>query len=108
MRILLDECVPRRVAQDLPFDVDTVPGIGHAGLKNGDLLRTASRSFDVFITLDQNLQYQQNLADFAIAILVVCAPSNRYEDVRSLVPDILSALETIGPGEVVIVPRPSP
>ena len=62
MRIPLDECVPRRLKRDLPFPVETVPEIGCAGLVNGKLLQVASHSFDVFITLDQNLQYQQNLA----------------------------------------------
>ena len=105
MRVLLDECVPRRLMRDLPFAVDTVPGIGCAGLQNCDLLRAACPDFDVFLTLDQNLQYQQNLSDFPIAILVVCAPSNRYEDVCLLVPDILAALEIIHPGEIVVLPR---
>ncbi len=91
--------------QDLPFDVHTVPSIGCAGLQNGDLLRAACSDFDVFLTLDQNLQYQQNLADFSIAVLVVCAASNRYEDILSLVPDILSALDHISSGEIVVLPR---
>ncbi|OGV71522.1 MAG: hypothetical protein A3K18_22495 [Lentisphaerae bacterium RIFOXYA12_64_32] len=105
MRILLDECVPRRLMQNLPFDVATVPGIGCAGLQNGDLLRAACNGFDVFLTLDQNLQYQQNLAHFPIAILVVCAPSSRYEDILPFVPGILSALDTIKSGDLVILPR---
>ena len=105
MRILLDECVPRRLLHDLPGDVSTVPQIGFTGLSNGSLLSATATDFDVFLTLDQNLQFQQNLTDFAIAVLVVCASSSRYEDVHTFLPQILSALETIGPQELVVLSR---
>ncbi len=105
MKVLLDECVPRRLSRDLPHDVDTVPGIGQAGKQNGALLRVVSPDYDVFLTLDQNLQYQQNLAYFPIAILVVCAPSNRYDDILPFVPDILAALDAIAPGNLVVISR---
>ena len=105
MRILLDECVPRRLARDLPFEVQTVPAIAHAGLKNGDLLRAVCHDYDVFLTLDQNLQYQQNLADFPIGIIVVCARSNRYDDILPFVPEIVSALDRVVPGNLVVLRR---
>jgi len=104
VKVLLDECVPRRLARGLPFEVQTVPAIGHAGLQNGDLLRAVCHDYDVFLTLDQNLRYQQNLANFPIGIVVVCAPSNRYDDILPFVPEILSALDTVGPGDLVILP----
>lgn len=62
MRILLDECLPRKLKKDLiGHDVLTVPEMGWRGVKNGELLRRAKNSFDVFVTIDQGLQYQQNL-----------------------------------------------
>ena len=105
MKVLLDECVPRRLARDLPFEVQTVPAIGHAGLQNGELLRAVCDDHDVFLTIDQNLQYQQNLSSFPIAIVVVRASSNRCDDILPLLPEILSALDTIRPGDLVILPR---
>jgi len=105
VKILLDECVPRRLVRDLPFEVQTVPAIGLAGLQNGDLLQAVCDDYDVFLTLDQNLQYQQNLADFPIGIIVVCAPSNRYDDISPFVPQILSALDAISPTNLVILSR---
>ena len=105
MKILLDECVPRRLARNLPFEVQTVPGIGRAGLQNGELLNAVSHDYDVFLTLDQNLQYQQNLSNFPIAVLVVCAPSNRYDDILPFLPAILAELNAISPGDLVIIPR---
>lgn len=105
MRVLLDECVPRRLARDIPFDVSTVAGVGLAGLSNGEMLRSASPELDVFLTLDQSLQYQQNLAEFPIAVLVVRSPSNRYDDARPILPTIVAALGAIGPQELVVVPR---
>ena len=64
MRILLDESLPHELRDDLPgHAVKTVTEAGWTGVRNGELLRRAAESFDVFVTADQNLQYQQNLAD---------------------------------------------
>lgn len=66
MRVLLDECVPRALRQDLPgHDVKTVGEAGWAGVKNGALLRLAETAFDVLLTVDRNLEYQQNGQVFA-------------------------------------------
>ena len=68
MRVLLDECLPRRLGRVLTgCDVRTVPEAGWAGKQNGELLQLASASFDVFVTMDRNLQYQQNLLDAGLA-----------------------------------------
>jgi len=91
--------------KDLQFDVNTVPGTGFAGLTNGNLLQSIQDDFDVFLTLDQNLRYQQNLADFTLAVIVVCAPSNRYEDILPFLPEINDAIESVKPGDVVILSR---
>ena len=93
MRILLDEPVPRRLGALLVgHEVTTVPLIGWAGIKNGKLLTLAATQFDVFLTTDQNLEFQQNLSTLPIAVLVVVARSNRMKDIEPLAPDILKAL----------------
>ena len=72
MRVLLDECVPRRLKRDLPgHDTRTAPEMGWASKRNGDLLRVAEQEFDVFLTVDQKLQDQQNLSAFKIAVIML-------------------------------------
>ena len=96
MRILLDEPVPRRLGSLLVgHEVTTVPKSGWAGTKNGKLLALAATKFDAFLTTDQNIEFQQNLAALPIAILVVVAKSNRLRDIEPLLQDILKALESL-------------
>ena len=98
MRILLDEDMPRRLGLLLAgHEVVTVQRSGWAGIKNGRLLALAAMRFDVFLTMDQNIEFQQNLATLPIAILVVEAVSNRIEHLRPLVPRILKELNDISP-----------
>ena len=98
MRILLDEDLPRRLATMLVgHEVFTVQGSGWAGVKNGKLLGVAAVEFDVFLTMDGNLEFQQNLATLPIAVLVVEAVSNRMEHLVPLVPGILRELGHIPP-----------
>ncbi len=100
MKLLLDECIDRRLAKELEaHDVKTVPQMGWAGIKNGELLTLAEKEFDVFITVDRNLSFQQNLPEFKIAVLVLHAPSNRLADLRPLAPKILSTLPILTKGE---------
>ena len=85
MKLLLDECIDRRLAKDLGgHDVRTVPQMGWAGIKNGALLTLAEAEFDVFITVDRNLSFQQNLPKVNIAVLVLKATSNRLADLKPL------------------------
>lgn len=84
-------------------DVQTVPQAGWAGIKNGKLLRLAEVRFDVFITADRNLSFQQNLGGLGLSVVVLGAPSNRYEDLLPLVPRVLEAFGKIRPGEVVAI-----
>ena len=101
MRVLLDECVDRRLAGDIRgHDVVTVPDAGWAALKNGELLAYAQQQFDAFVTVDRNLPFQQQLSNFSIAIVVLRARSNRVRDLRSLVPQLLAALPAAKRGEV--------
>ena len=98
---MLDECVDRRLANYFPgYDVKTVPQMGWATIKNGELLTLAELDFDVFITVDRNLAFQQNLPQFDIAVLVLQAPSNRLADLQRLVPKILTALPSLSKGKV--------
>ena len=98
MRILLDEDIPRRLGPLLiGHAASTVPKNGWSGIKNGKLLVLAATRFDVFLTMDQNLEFQQNLATLPIAILVVEALSNRIERLRPLVPEILRELNHLQP-----------
>ena len=98
MRILLDEDLPRRLCALLVgHEATTVPRSGWAGIKNGKLLALAAGKFDLFLTMDQNLEYQQNMATLPIAVLVVSAVSNRMEHLAPLVPKILKAIDLVPP-----------
>ncbi|MGD2086971.1 MAG: DUF5615 family PIN-like protein [Candidatus Aminicenantes bacterium] len=93
MKILLDECLPKKLKNDLKnHEVKTVPEMGWAGKKNGELLPLAENHFDIFITGDQNLQYQQNLKDRLIIIFVLKSPNSRYETLRLLIPNVLEKI----------------
>lgn len=104
MKLLLDECMPRRLRRDLlGHTVSTVEDAGFKGLKNGRLLRAAAGRFDILLTVDKSIPVQQNLVGLQIALLVVRAYSNKYKALQPLTPQILSALQTIQPGEIVII-----
>ena len=96
MNLLLDECLDQRLARELPGHfVRTVPQMGGAGIKNGRLMGLAEQQFDVFITVDRNLSFQQNLPKFSIAVIVLHAPTNRLVDLKPLAPSILEALPRV-------------
>lgn len=104
MRVLLDECVPRKLRRELPgHDVKTVAEMGWSGTKNNALLRLAAAEFDVLLTVDQGIPYQQNLPGLDLALVIVRAPSNDINDLRPNMPEVLRVLETIRPGQVVYV-----
>ena len=102
MKLLLDECMPRRLKKALaPHETFTVEDVGFKGLKNGRLLREASGDYDVLITVDRNIPAQQNFSTLKIAIIIIYAKSNRYQDLIPFIPQILSSLVDISPGSVV-------
>jgi predicted nuclease of predicted toxin-antitoxin system len=104
MKVLLDECVTRHLKSDFPgHEVLTVEEAGFKGLKNGRLLQAASGQHEVLATVDQNLQYQQNLKNFAIAIIVLKAKRSTYPMLKPLMPQVLENLEKIKPGEIIIL-----
>jgi hypothetical protein len=105
MKVLLDECVPKRFAHSLVgHDCTAVPGTGLAGTKNGELLSAAEQlGFEVFITIDQGIVYQQNLSGRTIAILVLQPKTSRLVDLLPLAPGCLAQMKSIGPGELRII-----
>ena len=104
MRVLLDESLPNRPGQEFHgHDVTTVPEMGWSGKTNGELLMLARRGFDVFVTADQNLRYQQRLTMADIPVAVMAAPTTRAADLVPPVPRALMALGTIRSGEVATI-----
>jgi hypothetical protein len=105
MRILLDECVPRRLRQELPgHDVRTVPEMGRSGKKNGESLQLmVGQGFEVLLTVDRGLRHQQNLQAAGVAVVVVVAASNRLADLLPLMASVQAALPSLHPGDVVEV-----
>ena len=101
MRVLLDENLPIDLAAELVgHDVATVTGLGWQGIKTSELLGRAQGDFEVLITMDRSLEFQQDIAGFELSILLVLARSNRMAHLRPLVPAILGALEDLRPGEL--------
>ena len=84
-------------------EVKTARQMGWMTIKNGELLALAAEAFDVFVTVDRNLSFQQNLPAFTIAVVVLRAPSNRLADLQMLVPDLLAAIPAATRGAVAYV-----
>ena len=105
MRVLLDECMPRRLTRDLA-DVNAmhVQEVGWQGRRNGALLAAMrAEGFTALVTVDRNLAYQQNIPTSGIAVIVLCAPRNRLRDLRPLLPDVRQVLASAVPGGVYLV-----
>ena len=106
MKVLLDECLPKKLKREVEADeVSTVPEAGWASKQNGELLRLAEANFDVLLTNDQNLEHQQDLKKFDLAIIVLVAPTNDIEDLKPLMPAVNKALKTIKAGEIEYIKR---
>lgn len=104
MKILLDECLDRRLAKELVgYEVKTVPQMNWVGIKNGELMRLAETKFDVFITVDRNLSFQQNLPKFNIAVIVLRAKSNRLTDLQPFTEKIIGNLPNLKKGEAKVI-----
>jgi hypothetical protein len=102
MRLLLDECLPRKLKNSLfAHECRAVPDEGWAGKKNGELLTLAERSgFQAFITIDRGIEYQQNLNPRSIAVVLIRTQSNRLVDLLPHVPEILNVLGSLQPGQL--------
>lgn len=104
MHILLDECLPRRLKRELiGHEAKSVPEMGWAGKANGALLTVAQTDFDIFLTVDRNLSFQQDVNKFDIAVVVLVAKSNKLTALQPLIPEVLSVLAALAPGQVVRV-----
>jgi len=98
MRLFLDECIDRRLMREFTgYNIKTVPQMGWTGIKNGQLLGLASQEFDIFITVDKNLPFEQNLPQFNLAIIILQSQSNR------LVPKVLEVFATVTKGTATVV-----
>lgn len=103
MLLLLDECVPRPLKQHLAgHDVRHVVDMGWAGRRNGELLRLMlAARFDALLTVDRNLSFQQNVQASGLGVVVVLSKTNRIKELRSFVPQVIEALATIAPGQLI-------
>ncbi len=106
MRLLIDECVPRKVKflfAEGGHECETVRDAGFSGKENGELLALAEEHFDVLVTIDKNIRHQQNMTGRKIAILIIRPASNDLDDIRPHVPHALVALQSLQPGQMVEV-----
>lgn len=102
MRVLLDECVPRRLKNDLlEHEVRTVAEMGWSGTKDRELIQLAEQNFDALITVDRNLEHQQNLCSVELVIVVIVAASNDINVLRKLMPKVCAALSESKTGSVI-------
>ncbi len=103
MKVLLDECVPERLRQHIPgHEVHSTRYAGLTGRKNGELLRMATEAgYEVLITVDQGIPYQQSLPGVGMALIVLAAPGNDIETLKRMVDAIVRSLESAGPGKII-------
>lgn len=102
MRILLDESLPRRLRHAFAgHEVATVAEAGCSGVQNGEPLRLAATRFDLFVTADQNLQFQQNLIALPIAVAILVAPNNKLESLRGPATNLLVRIDALLPRNLV-------
>ena len=101
-RVLFDEDVPRPLRRDLPgFDIRTVVEEDWSGIKNGELLRRAQERFDVFLTADRNLPFQQTVSRLQLGVVVLALGSTKLHDLRPHADRIAAALRAVEPGRVI-------
>ena len=103
IRVLLDENLPRKLKWSLDAEVVTVPERGWGGFKNGRLLRLAASEFDVLLTMDRGMEYQQNLREIDLCLMVLSALSNDIDDLLPLAPSINAAFAKVVPGRLIHV-----
>jgi predicted nuclease of predicted toxin-antitoxin system len=107
-RVLLDECVPAKLRRELPgFDVRAVREYGWASKQDDELLRAANAEFDVLVTVDRNLIHQQNLSGLRLSIVLLVSFSNNIHKLRPLIPELLSVLAGITPGQITHIGPPA-
>ena len=107
-RVLLDENLPRKLKGSfLPtVEVVTVPERGWAGMKNGALLKAAAEEFDLFVSMDAGIAYQQNIVGIPVGVILLSAASNQLRDLLPLMPQVNEALTRVQPGDILIIGEP--
>jgi predicted nuclease of predicted toxin-antitoxin system len=101
VRILPDECVDWRLALAIAgHEVQTARQMGWLAIRNGELLKLAANEFEIFVTVDRNLAFQQHVVSFRIAVIVLRARTNRVADLKPLVPARLEAIAAATPGSL--------
>ena len=106
MKLLLDECVTVDLKKDLAeHEIRTVVEAGYKGLQNGNLLRAAAGQYDVLITVDRNLRFQQNIRSLSVAILIIDAGGITYSHLKPLLLKVRNALINIQPGQIITVSK---
>ena len=106
MRVLLDECVPRKLKFffiDAGHECQTVNDAGLRGKENGELLALADERFDVLITVDKSIRHQRNIPGRKLALIVIRSVSNDLDDIRPHIGEAIGKLASIEPGEVVVI-----
>lgn len=105
-KVLFDENMPRKLRRDLPgFAIRTAQEQGWSSFKNGQLLALAVGEFEVLVTIDQRMRYQQNLRELSIGIVVIETRDTRFESIRAHVEELREAIARVRPGQVILVPR---
>ena len=101
MRVFIDECIDWRLSRDIVgHDVKSAHQMGWSGIKNGVLLALVSGKFDVFVTVDRNLAFQNVVTNLPFAVIVLYAHTNRLDDLRPLMPELMRVMEQLTPGEL--------
>jgi predicted nuclease of predicted toxin-antitoxin system len=102
MKILLDECITKRLKTKLSeYKVNTVFEMGWSGLKNGNLMTKAiENNFDIFLTIDKNIEYQQNLNNYPIAVVVLNTSNSKIEFLEQLMPKFKQDINTFEKGKI--------
>lgn len=104
MKVLLDECIDWRLSREIiGHEVKTARQMGCSTISNGELLALAEKRFDLFVTVDRNLSFQQDVPAFAIAAVLLRAKSNRLSDLRTSVPELLASIRVAKRGTVTYV-----
>ena len=106
MKILIDECLPaalRETLAALGYECETVRRAGYGSKKNGELLSLAEGRWDVLLTSDRRIKYQQNMTGRQVSIVVLRAKSNRMQDLLPLIPSSSKALLSVSPGQILEV-----
>lgn len=105
MRVLLDENLDWRLVRyfDADFQVTTMDRQGWKGKRNGELLEEAAETFDVLVTMDKGFEYQQNISEYAIGVILISARSNRLQDIQPAMLEVNQVLRDVQPGQVIHV-----